>query len=69
MLWLVTKQDIETGVCGAAKVLILGAGSFQFLLVPELSVTRHHWEKAGLPGVLTHPRAQVRPLLRFKFLA
>lgn len=46
-----------------------GKGSFQFLSgpkadpVPELLVARHHQERAFLPGVLPHLRAQVRPQL------
>jgi hypothetical protein len=37
--------------------------------VPQLSIPKSLWEKAVLPGVLTHLRAQVRPPLQFKFLA
>ena len=37
--------------------------------MPQLSIPKaHHWERAGLPGVLIHLRAQVRPPLLLKFL-
>ena len=37
--------------------------------VPQLSIPKSHQERAGLPGVLTHLWAQVRPPLLLKFLA
>ena len=37
-------------------------------VVPEPSVHKFCQERAGLPGVLTHLRAQVRPSLLFKLL-
>jgi hypothetical protein len=48
---------------------------FQFLSasgaypVPQLSIPKSHQEITGLPGVLTHLRAQVRHWLLLKFLA
>jgi hypothetical protein len=36
--------------------------------VPQLLIPRSQQEKAGLPRVLTHLRAQVRPSLLFKLL-
>ena len=36
--------------------------------MPQLSVPKSCWERAGLPGVLTHLRAQVKPPLLLKYL-
>ena len=52
-----------------------GMGSFWFPSapgadpVPQLFISRSHQECAGLPRVITHQRAQVRPQLVLKFLA
>jgi hypothetical protein len=37
--------------------------------VPQRSIPKYHWERAGFPGVWTHPWAQVRPPLLLKFLS
>jgi hypothetical protein len=51
------------------------AGFLQFLsvpgadTVPQLSIPKYHWERAGLSGELTRLWTQVRPSLLLKFLA
>ena len=71
-LMYIVKNYLKTGyICYKLKII----QSFWFPSapgadpVPQLSKPKFLWERAGLPGVLTHLRAQVRPPLLLKYSA